>query len=306
MNSLEADPAATRDEDGDETGNSRPGTKLSVLHRTTFHYQSPVTESVNTLHLEPRTFPFQQTLSAVIRVIPATRLKRFTDLFQNITHHFEVPTPHGKLEIESRIRVHNLPLVIPPTSRAATLSAYGDISTRERTWLYLQESRWVSKHPEIWRQAIDITQGIGPVFDQVMAVMDWIYREFRYVPGSTTVSTHLEEAFHLRSGVCQDFTHVMLGLCRSVGIPARYASGYLYNGPRDGLVGAQASHAWCEVYFPLIGWIGFDPTNNTLADDRYVKIAVGRDYEDVTPVRGSYYGTGTCVMDVQVLVEKIV
>ena len=90
-----------------------------------------------------------------------------------------------------------------------------------------------------------------------------------------------------------------------MGIPARYASGYLYNGPRDTLVGAQASHAWTEVYLPGAGWIGFDPTNNTLADERYVKIAVGRDYEDVAPVRGNYHGTGHCRMEVQVEVEKI-
>ncbi len=176
----------------------------------------------------------------------------------------------------------------------------------EQTWLYLQESRWVSKHPDIWRQALDLIQGIFPVFDQAMAFMNWIHREFLYAAGTTSVSTHLEEAFQLRRGVCQDFTHVMLGLCRSVGIPARYASGYLYNGPRDTLVGAQASHAWCEVYLPEIGWIGFDPTNNNLADERYVKIAVGRDYEDVAPVGGSYRGTASCRMDVEVLVEKIV
>jgi transglutaminase-like putative cysteine protease len=119
------------------------------------------------------------------------------------------------------------------------------------------------------------------------------------------VNTHLEEAFALRRGVCQDFTHVMLGLCRAVGIPARYASGYLYNGPRDHLVGSQASHAWPEVFFPGVGWIGFDPTNETLADERYIKIAVGRDYDDVAPVRGTYHGSGHCKMAVTVEVEKV-
>ncbi|RYD31632.1 MAG: transglutaminase family protein [Verrucomicrobiaceae bacterium] len=288
-------------------GDSAPrlGMKLSVLHRTTFHYLSPVTDSVNTLHLEPRLFPFQQTLSAVIRVLPATRLRRFTDLFQNITHHFEIPAAHPRLEIESRIKVHNLPLVIPDAVKQLTPAQYDDASTRERTWQFLQESHWVSKHPDVWKQAVDIIYGIPSVFGRTQAIMEWVNREFRYDPGVTTSSTHLEEAFHLRAGVCQDFTHVMLGLCRTLGIPARYASGYLYNGPRDILIGAQASHAWCEVYFPGLGWLGFDPTNNTLADQRYVKIAVGRDYEDVAPVRGSYYGTGQCQMDVQVLVEKV-
>lgn len=279
--------------------------RLSVLHRTTFHYPSPVTHSVNTLHLEPRTFPYQKTIGALIRVMPATRVRRFTDLFQNITHHFELPAAHTKLEIESRIRVHNLPLDIPQSSKAATLADYNDPSIREQIWQYLQESRWVSRHPEVWRQAIDITQGMTSVFDKTSALMAWIHREFRYEAGVTNVNTHLEEAFEMRHGVCQDFTHVLLGLCRAVDIPARYASGYLYNGPRDTLVGAQASHAWAEIYLPAAGWIGFDPTNNTLADERYVKVAIGRDYEDVTPVRGNYHGTGHCRMEVQVLVEKV-
>lgn len=279
--------------------------RLAVFHRTTFNYGMPVTQSVNTLHLEPRTFPYQKTISALIRVIPATRVRRFTDLFQNITHHFELPGAHSKLEIESRIRVHNLPLDISQASRQATLDGYQDSSIREQIWPYLQESRWVSRHPEVWRQALDVIGSLTAIFEQSLALMQWIHREFTYQSGVTNVHTHLEEAFQMRRGVCQDFTHVMLGLCRSVGIPARYASGYLYNGPRDTLVGAQASHAWAEVYLPAAGWIGFDPTNNTLADERYVKVSVGRDYEDVAPVRGSYQGSGQCRMEVQVEVEKI-
>jgi transglutaminase-like putative cysteine protease len=270
-----------------------------------FNYAFPASHSVNTLHLEPRTFPYQKTLGALVRVIPATRVRRFTDLFQNITHHFELAGPHSRLEIESRIRVHNLPLDISEASRQATHEAFDDLSIREQIWQYLQESRWVSRHPEVWREALDITAPHTSVYDRALALMHWIHQEFSYDPGSTTVSTHLEDTFSMRRGVCQDFTHVMLGLCRSVGIPARYASGYLYNGPRDTLVGAQASHAWAEVYLPAAGWIGFDPTNNNLADDRYVKIAVGRDYEDVAPVRGNYHGTGHCRMEITVEVEKL-
>lgn len=283
----------------------RQGLKLAVTHRTTFFYGSPVTDSVNTLHLEPRTFPYQKTLGAIIRIIPATRVRRFTDLFQNITHHFELSSPHAKLEVESKIRVHNLPLDISAAAQLTQKEEYQDASIREVTWLFLQESRWVSKSPEVWRQAVDITMGITSVYGQALAIMSWIFREVRYEPGFTDVNTHADEAFLQRKGVCQDFTHIMLSLCRSVGLAARYASGYLYNGPRDTLVGAQASHAWCEVYLPGGGWIGFDPTNNTLADERYVKIAVGRDYEDVAPIRGSYHGTGHCYMEVSVLVEKI-
>ncbi|MFT3992575.1 MAG: transglutaminase family protein [Luteolibacter sp.] len=288
-----------------EPVSARAGLKLAVTHRTTFVYAFPVTDSVNTLHLEPRTFPYQKTISAFIRVIPATRVRRFTDLFQNITHHFELTGAHSKLEIESKIRVHNLPLDLGEAVRAAPMSELDDASVKETTWQFLQDSPCISKSPEVWRQALDLTEGSGGVYAKARALMEWIYREMRYVPGSTDVDTHADEAFNSRCGVCQDFCHVMISLCRSVGIPARYASGYLYNGPRDTLVGAQASHAWCEVYLPHAGWIGFDPTNRTLADERYVKIAVGRDYRDVPPVHGTYRGTGHCRMEVQVLVEKI-
>ncbi len=278
--------------------------KLSVLHRTVYHYASSVTDSVNTLHLEPRKFPFQRPLSAIIRVLPATRLLRYTDLFENITHNFEISPPHVQLEVESRIKVETLPPVLPEESREAAPAALNDPAVREVTWLFKQESRYVTSHPEIWRQAVDLTYGIGAIHGQVLAIMDWVHGEFTYQPGSTKVNTHIEEAFKLRSGVCQDYTHVMLGLCRAVGLPARYASGYLYTGPQDQLLGAQASHAWCEVYLPQAGWTGYDPTNNMLADERYVKVAVGRDYDDVAPLRGSYRGTAHCLLDVDVVVRS--
>lgn len=290
-----------------ETAGTTPaeGTRLSVMHRTTFHYGAPVHDSVNTLRLEPRTFPYQKTLSALVRVLPATRMRRFTDLFQNINHHFELPEPHSKLEIESRIRVHNLPLLISDEGRSAGLEGYADPTVQERIWPYLQESPRVFRSPDVWRQAVDVTSGMTAVFQQASAIMEWIHQSFRYEPGATGVKAHVAESFALKRGVCQDFTHVMLGMCRSIDLPARYASGYLYNGPKDTLVGAQASHAWCEVYLPAAGWIGFDPTNNTLADERYVKIAVGRDYEDVSPVEGSYRGTGHCRLEIKVEVEKL-
>ncbi len=279
--------------------------KLSVVHRTIFRYGGPVTDSVNELHLEPRTFPFQKTISSLIRVLPATRLSKFQDLFQNTTHHFEVLRNHQYLEVESRIRVHNLPLEIPEEARTATKEIYRTPAVRDRSWPYLNESARVIFRPEIWRQAIDLTFGHDAYFDKATAIMNWIHSEFRYEPGSTNVATHLDQCFAEKRGVCQDFTHVMLGLCRAADIPARYASGYLYNGPRDHLIGAQASHAWAEVFLPVVGWIGFDPTNNTLADARYVKVAVGRDYEDVAPIRGSYRGSAHCQLEVDVLVEAI-
>ena len=199
----------------------------------------------------------------------------------------------------------NQPLDISDESRSAGLAEYLAPEIREIVWPYLQESRRVSRSPLVWRAALDVTGGLASVYEMSNAIMGWIHEEFIYQPGATSVKAHLEESFSVKRGVCQDFTHVMLGMCRVIGISARYASGYIYNGPLDSLVGAQASHAWCEVYLPGAGWIGFDPTNNTLADERYVKVAVGRDYEDVSPVEGSYRGVAHCELSVQVEVSKI-
>lgn len=288
-----------------ETETDCAGITLAVRHRTVFRYAGAVRNSVNTLHLEPRDFLFQRTLSAFIKVIPATRLRRFDDLFGNVTHHFELSSEHRMLEIESMVKVRNLPLHITNRGYSDGMDCYDDPTIRERCWQYLLESRWVSLPPEIWRQALDLTMAEPAVFEKAAAIMRWIHEEFTYEPGTTDVETHLEQAFALRKGVCQDFTHVMIGMCRAIGLPARYASGYILTGGRDSLVGAQASHAWCEVYLPETGWIGFDPTNSVLADQRYVKIAVGRDYGDVAPIHGSYIGSAGCRMEVEVLVERL-
>jgi transglutaminase-like putative cysteine protease len=289
----------------DETETDCAGIKLAVRHRTVFRYAGAVRNSLNTLRLEPRDFRFQKTLSAFIKVIPATRLRRFDDLFGNVTHHLELSGEHNKLEIESMVKVRNLPFYITDRGYAGGAESYDDPSIRERCWQYLLESRWVSLEPRIWRQALDLTMSETAVFEKAAAVMRWIYAEFTYEPGTTDVETHLEQAFALRKGVCQDFTHVMIGMCRSIGLPARYASGYILTGGGESLVGAQASHAWCEVYLPETGWIGFDPTNAVLADQRYVKIAVGRDYGDVAPIHGSYMGGAGCRMEVEVSVERL-
>ncbi|MGE9269883.1 MAG: transglutaminase family protein [Verrucomicrobiales bacterium] len=281
------------------------GPKFQVSHRTRFDYAEAVRENVNVLHLEPPRFPLQRTLQAFIRVLPATRLRRFEDLFGNPTHQFEIQGEHCSLEVHSTIRIQNLVLSVPASSRSAILSFYDDPEVKEMVWPFLQDSVYVAYHPEIWRKAVDLTEGLPSVYEMSLAIMRWVHDEFSYVSGSTAANTHLNEVFELRHGVCQDFTHVMLGMCRSVGVPARYASGYLYNGPSDTLVGAQASHAWAEVYFPEVGWVGFDPTNNTLADARYIKVAVGKDYDDVAPVRGNYIGTGNCRMEVRVEVSKL-
>lgn len=281
------------------------GTKFSVRHRTEFEYSAWIIGNANTLHLEPREFLFQKTLGCVIRVLPATRLVRFSDLFGNVTQVYEIAVQHRRMVVESLLKVSNLPLEISNKGYSGGMEFFDNPEIRDRCREYLQESRWVSMQPDIWRQAVDVTHSENAVFEKAAAIMRWINTEFSYEAGVTDSKTHLEQAFTLRKGVCQDFAHVMLGMCRSLGIPARYASGYIYTGEGNDLVGAQASHAWCEVCLPGDGWIGFDPTNAVLADDRYIKIAVGRDYEDVAPIHGSFKGSAECHMNVEVVVKRL-
>ncbi|MEP2775783.1 MAG: transglutaminase family protein [Luteolibacter sp.] len=281
------------------------GSKFSVRHRSEFNYSDWIVGNANTLHLEPRDFLFQKTLGSVVKVLPATRLIRFSDLFGNITHVYEIATQHKRMVVESQLRVMNLPLYIPNEGYSEGMDFYDTPEIKDRCWEYLQESRCISLIPTFWKQAVDVTHSENAVFEKAAAIMRWIHAEFSYESGVTDAETHAETAFELRKGVCQDFAHVMLAMCRTLGIPARYASGYIYTGGRDALIGAQASHAWCEIYLPETGWIGFDPTNAVLADDRYIKVAVGRDYEDVAPVRGAFRGIASCTMDIEVSVERL-
>lgn len=277
----------------------RPGLRLAISHRTSYDYATPVTHSVNLVRLEPGPHPHQQTIQSLIRVLPATRLRRFVDLHGNPTHQFEIQAPHARLVITSQLKVLTGSVIPFAESLGAPASAYQDHISPDMLWPFLQESTRISRSPEIWRAAVDACSGCSSVHHQALAIMDWIHQHFQYDPGVTEVHAHVEESFALQRGVCQDFTHVMLAMCRSMGLAARYVSGYLYNGRGD-LLGSQASHAWCEVFLPGSGWIGYDPTNATLADERHVKIAVGRDYEDVAPVEGGYRGIGSSRMEVAV------
>jgi transglutaminase-like putative cysteine protease len=139
-------------------------------------------------------------------------------------------------------------------------------------------------------------------FAAVQEMMQLVYREFEYASQVTTVATTVAEALALRRGVCQDFTHVLIGLCRSISIPARYVSGYIVaNSTGDRATrGAEASHAWVEAFTPTHGWRGFDPTNNVVASEHHIKMAIGRDYDDVAPTRGTYRGPAAEHLNVSV------
>lgn len=280
--------------------------KLHVLHRTRFRYAVNVHESFNEARLQPVSSGQQVCHSFVLKVLPATRLSHYLDFYLNYVHLFEVNPPHIELFVEANsIVTTGDEASLASTAAPASLATLAECARLDRCYDFLQSSTYVEITPELWRMSVDATQNQTDTWQAALAIMRHIFREFRYQPALTHVHTHMREVLQARAGVCQDFAHVMIGLCRAMKIPARYVSGYLYNGPADQLKGAQASHAWVEVYLLNHGWHGLDPTNNRQVDGHYIKVAVGRDYADVTPLKGTYRGTAKRELTVDVLVSRL-
>ena len=196
---------------------------------------------------------------------------------------FSAQFPRSVVETANRAPPSEKPLGIP-------FDALNGCQSSQECYDFLLPSHYVSTEPEIWREAVDARGADDDVFLTATRIMNKVYQSFRYDPDSTSSTTHMREAFAHKAGVCQDFAHVMIGMCRTLKIPARYVSGYIYSSDDHHLRGDQASHAWCEVYVPGHGWLGLDPTNNQPVDEQYVQVAWGRDYDDVAPVRGTYRG----------------
>jgi transglutaminase-like putative cysteine protease len=273
--------------------------RFQIVHRTRYAYASPVKESFNEIRLKPVTNEHQNVESFLLKIIPPSRLRHYDDFYKNVVHHFEVPEPHSSVLVEALTTVSTKSIALPLDATPAPLSRLPECAKTERCFDYLLPSRYVDWDPESWRLAVDTTQGITDIWQAAVAIMRFIHGNFRYTPLSTHVHTHMRQVLQQRQGVCQDFAHVMLGLCRSQKIPALYVSGYLAT------ESASASHAWIEVFVPDVGWRGLDPTHNCAVDENYVKIAVGRDYADVTPVSGHYKGTLDRRMEVTVDISRL-
>jgi transglutaminase-like putative cysteine protease len=203
------------------------------------------------------------------------------------------------LSIESRLEVTTRAnRLLPLDARPANLSRLPESLQHGHCYDFVQGSRYVELTPETWRLAVDATHGEDDVWQNALRLMQYVHGTLTYQPKSTTVHTHMRNVLVQRSGVCQDFAHVMIGLCRSLRIPALYVSGYLAT------QAASATHAWMEVFVPGAGWQALDPTHNCQPDETYVKIGVGRDYADVAPVSGTYKGTTDRTLSVEVKIEK--
>lgn len=274
--------------------------KFEITHRTSYLYASPVHDSFNEARLQPFSNAAQTVDQFLLKVLPAARLRHHHDFYSNTIHHFEIVEPHTTLLVESRMRVTTHPP--PPPALTATpwpLARIGEAAFEPRIFDFLQESHYVELSPEVWRLAVDATMGVTDTWQAALAIMKFIHTHFKYEPQSTSVHTHTRDVLQARRGVCQDFAHVMIALCRALKIPALYVSGYLATET------ASATHAWMEVLIPGCGWIALDPTHDRPVDETYVKIAVGRDYADVPPVAGNYKGTTERKLEVQVTIKDL-
>jgi transglutaminase-like putative cysteine protease len=274
--------------------------KLDIRHRTHYAYAAPVRESFNELHLQPLTNPRQNVHSFLLKILPSTRLRHYQDFYANRVHYFELPDPHETLTIESSVHVTTGPAVdmLPLEARPAAVDRLNEALKVPFCYDFVQASRYVDTAPETWRLAIDAVKDENDIWQRALRIMNFVHGHLSYESNSTRAHTHSREVLDQRRGVCQDFAHVMLSLCRSLRIPARYVSGYLATET------ASATHAWLEVFIPGVGWLALDPTHNRPADETYVTIAVGRDYADVAPVHGTYIGTTKHAMTVEVHIEQ--
>ncbi len=277
----------------------------SVRHTTTFRYEPAVRESVMEVRMQPRNEAEQRCLKFQLEVDPSANIMQYRDFMGNAVHHFDIAQGHTQLDVKATSLVEVQP-VTPPASAAA-----GDWADLDA--LLAADDYWEMLLPSYFAHSSDDLEALvqefncrrrGNPLELVTELNQAIYQSFAYVPNSTRVDSPIDEALRTRQGVCQDFAHIMIALLRPLKIPTRYVSGYLFHGDHNrdrSLEGA--SHAWVEVLLPRLGWTAFDPTNDLIAGDRHIRVAVGRDYADVPPTRGVYKGEAQSELSVAVTVS---
>jgi transglutaminase-like putative cysteine protease len=274
-----------------------------VVHVTEYLYSERVSTSHHDLHLLPRATPEQRCLGEELEIAPAPATRRDrTDDFGNRCTYVEIHEPHNNLRVTSRADVEVAPPApLPATSapwesvRDVVRSGDGAEARAARAFAfsspYVPASTWAAAR----EYALPSFAAGRPVVEAARALTTRLHADFAYDSRATTLATPVDEVLRLRRGVCQDFAHVQIACLRALGVPARYVSGYLVTQPPPGkprLVGADASHAWLAVFVPDHGWLPLDPTNDVVPGEQHLTVAWGRDYSDVTPVRGVIMGGG--------------
>ncbi len=297
--------------------------KLSVIHETRYEYAYVVEQAHHIAYLKPISTQQQQVLSHEISIKPnPSSLAHSLDSYGQARVYFELATPHSELVVTAASVV--ITPILPPSmagrldrvtvpesmvwGAVAEHMQYSGGQTFDAAREFAQSSPLAPVHASFAKYASTTGGNSMPVFELAKALCHRIYTEFEYSPEATDVSTPPQQALSLKKGVCQDFAQVMIAGLRSLGLAARYVSGYLLTQPPPGkprLIGADASHAWVSVYCPTAGWLDFDPTNDCLAGESHVTLAYGRDYSDVPPLRGVIRGGGSHELSVAVTVMPL-
>lgn len=284
--------------------------RFRIIHHTEYIYHMPASESYAELRICPQDTETQKVLTRKLEITPDTPVESYPDYFGNKVEFFSIPYRHNRLVVRASAEVETF-THSPPAIALAVSAAEAHQIFRSRMlelYHYLQPTRFVPLHKILSPLRKDFIRPSQNIGDALLAANQWVHRHFKYDPGTTEISTPLSQVIRQRRGVCQDFAHLMLSILRTYGFPARYVSGYIEAcdpAVEDKkLVGATASHAWVEVFLPGGFWWGLDPTNNQVAGERHVKVAVGLDYRDAAPLRGTYKGAGEQELEVMVSVKR--
>jgi transglutaminase-like putative cysteine protease len=279
----------------------------SIRHVTRFRYDAPVSESVMELRMQPRSEGPQTLRNFQITTNPRAQLYAYSDYLGNAVYHFNVLRKHGELRIEVQSVVEMADRFEPP-ERVDDLewSRYNTLNLSADQLDLVEDSKFACMSASLrdFMAARGIAKPGGDTLSALRHLNRTLHGSFDYEVGITEVHSPIDDALKAGRGVCQDFAHIMIAVARSWGVPARYVSGYLHHRRKgEDRSGEDASHAWVEAWLPSLGWIGFDPTNDTLAGERHIRAAVGRDYDDVPPTRGTYKGGAQSELAIAVSVQ---
>jgi transglutaminase-like putative cysteine protease len=277
----------------------------AIRHITRYRYSAPIVESHMEVRMQPRSEGYQRCWDFRLRTSPRAKIDSHRDWLGNVVHFFDVPGRHARLTITAEARVEFNP--VPPLPERLEPGAWDELDALVRAedhWETLAPSQFARSTPllDALADEMELTRS-DDLLTTLLRLNHHLFDHFAYVPRSTRVDSPIDEALEARQGVCQDFSHIMIALVRGLGIPCRYVSGYLYHGDHADRSTRSATHAWVEALLPGLGWVGFDPTNDLIAGDRHIRVAVGRDYADVPPTRGVFTGDATGEISVDVKVE---
>lgn len=279
----------------------------SIRHATTFSYEPAVAESVMEVRTQPRSDVRQRCLTFSLDVKPKATVMLYRDFFGNAVHHFDIPGRHKEIEVHSQAIVEVRARTDLEGSAGSDWNALDQRVSEGDYWEMLVPSQFAQPTDLLNKLATQLRlERRDQPFALLKELNEQLYEHFDYAPNTTSVNSPIDDALRAERGVCQDFAHIMIALVRSLKIPCRYVSGYLFHADKaKDRSPAGATHAWVEAYLGELGWVAFDPTNNLLGCERHIRVAVGRDYADVPPTRGVHRGEAESELRVSVLVTEV-